>query len=347
MNKRIEWIDIVKYVCIICVMTTHFSFHNGIVRDIYNPFFLVLFFFCSGYCYRRKGSFKEHFINKVKQLFIPWFVFSNLNILLSAVLSFKEHSNVMVELLRNLLQIRGYGDILWFLSSLFIAYIAFYFVEKRMTDKKTTIKYLIIFSVLYFVRELYVVYYDGSIFFWNRPDFPWRLDYLPNMLLYMTFGYAFRLYYEKKLDRINTLWLRIIATVVYVILSKIFIETGSLPREIIYIAIDYLKHFLGSVVVIAWCKTFKSNRYISFVGQNTLSYFCIHNKAITFFEVIIFALFPKLESLLMNNLYLGAIGAVAGSLLMSVILIIPVKLLIRYCPKLIGKWPKENNKSFS
>lgn len=344
MNKRIEWIDIVKFVCMICVMATHFSFNNHELRTLYYPFFLVLFYFCAGYCYRRKSSFREHFISKVKQLLIPWLVFSNLNIILSAIISFKEHDNVVVEILRNMLQIRGYGDILWFLSSLFVAYLFFYFVERSIDDKKKANGYLLLFSVLYFVRELYVVYFDGSIFFWNRPDLPWRIDYIPNMLLYMLFGYYFKLYLEKQFDSINSVLFRIVGTVLYILIARVYIETRTFPREVAYIAIDYLKHIMGSLIVIAWCKKIKTNKYISFVGQNTLSYFCIHNKVITFVEVFLFTMMPSLKKILIENTFLGSIANIAGSLIISVILIIPTLFMIKFCPRLIGKWPNKSTK---
>lgn len=338
MSKRIAWVDIVRYVCIICVMATHFSFNNHELRVIYYPFFLVLFYFCSGYCYRRKAGFKEHFVSKVKQLLIPWLVFSYGNILLSGIMSFKEHEGFATELWKNALQIRGYGDKLWFLSSLFVAYLAFYFVEKRINNKNALWKYLGLLSVLYACRELYVFYYDGSAFFWGRPDLPWRLDYLPNMLLYMLFGYAFRHYFEDSFDKYNTLVLRVLLTVIYLALINYSFSTDAVFTNILNICFDYVKHLLGSAVVIAWCKKIKINRYLSFVGQNTLTYFCIHNKFVTLLELVVFAVLPGLETLLINNVLAGALGCIIGSLFISVLLIIPTKLFIRFCPKLIGRW---------
>lgn len=337
MSRRIAWVDIVKFVCIICVMATHFSFNNHELRMIYYPFFLVLFYFCSGYCYRRKGSFKEHFVSKVKQLLIPWFVFSYGNIILSEIMSFKEHEGFLTELWKNALQVRGYGDRLWFLSSLFVAYLAFYFVEKRIKDSSSLKRCLIIFSILYVCRELYVFYYDGSVFFWGRPDLPWRLDYLPNMLLYMLFGYAFRHYYENSFDKYNSLRLRICLTLVYLVAINYSFSTDYVFTNVINIGFDYVKHLLGSIMVVAWCKTVKTNVYLSFVGQNTLTYFCIHNKFVTLFEVLMFAVVPGLESVLLNNVFLGAAGCIVGALIISVVLIIPTKVLIRFFPKLIGR----------
>lgn len=78
-RKRIEWVDIGKYICIMFVMLSHLQSGSEILTKFYLPFFLTVFFFLSGYVYREPVSFKEHFINKLKGLFIPWLIFSNLN----------------------------------------------------------------------------------------------------------------------------------------------------------------------------------------------------------------------------------------------------------------------------
>lgn len=129
--KRIEWIDIVKYVCIIMVMLSHLETQTTIWKAFYSPFFLTSFFFASGYVYKTKGSFIEFFNGKFRQLFIPWLVFSVFDITLSQVLSFNNHNNYVEELKWNFLQIRGQGDQIWFVAALFIAFMPFYFFIKK------------------------------------------------------------------------------------------------------------------------------------------------------------------------------------------------------------------------
>lgn len=130
-GKRIEWVDVVKYVCIIMVMLSHLETQTDIWRAFYTPFFLTAFFFTAGYVYKPKGSFKEFLYSKFRQLFVPWLVFSVFDLLLSQVLSFNVHESLAVELKWNFLQIRGQGDQIWFVAALFIAFIPFYFFIKK------------------------------------------------------------------------------------------------------------------------------------------------------------------------------------------------------------------------
>lgn len=49
-TKRIEWVDIVKYVCIIMVMLSHLESRTDIWSAFYTPFFFIWFFLCCRVC---------------------------------------------------------------------------------------------------------------------------------------------------------------------------------------------------------------------------------------------------------------------------------------------------------
>ena len=134
-KKRIEWVDIVKYVCIIMVMLSHLETRTEVWRAFYTPFFLTAFFFTAGYVYKPKGSFKEFMFKKFRQLFIPWLVFSVFDIMLSQMISFNAHESLLEELMRNFLQIRGQGDLIWFVAALFVAFVPFYFFIQWYEDE--------------------------------------------------------------------------------------------------------------------------------------------------------------------------------------------------------------------
>ena len=128
MNKRIEWVDIGKYICIMFVMLAHLECKTELLSIVYKPFVLTVFFFLSGYVYKQPTSFKEHIIKKIKGLLVPWFVFSNFNIILSSIISLKANRNWKEEMLWNALQIRTFGDGMWFVAALFAALKSFTFV---------------------------------------------------------------------------------------------------------------------------------------------------------------------------------------------------------------------------
>lgn len=85
-------------------------------------------------------------IKKIKGLLVPWFIFSNLNIMLSMIMTFKGERNFLSEFAWNLLQIRGLGDGVWFVAALFVAFIPFYFFIKW----KEPIKVMVIAFALSF-----------------------------------------------------------------------------------------------------------------------------------------------------------------------------------------------------
>lgn len=57
-GRRIEWVDIVKCVCIIMVMLSCLVTRTDIWSTFYSPSFLTAFFFTAEYAYRPKGIFR-------------------------------------------------------------------------------------------------------------------------------------------------------------------------------------------------------------------------------------------------------------------------------------------------
>lgn len=219
-GKRIEWVDISKFICIMFVMLSHLESRTVFLRTFYNSFFLAVFFFLSGYVYRQPASFKEHFIKKVKGLFVPWFIFSNFNILLSAVISLHE-TDTLSELAWNALQIGGLGDGVWFVAALFVAFIPFYFIIKW--NKPVLVCALS--AVLSLVSVLYSNFMNPDVFPWGSTALPWHLEYIFQAMLWMVLGYYFRAYAEDCFDRLNTTFNRVALWAVYLIVAYIPAET--------------------------------------------------------------------------------------------------------------------------
>lgn len=134
--KRIEWIDTVKFICIFFVILSHLETNTPFLTTFYSPFFLTSFFFVSGYVYKPGRKFAKFLYKKIRQLFIPWLVFSVFDLLLSQVISFNTHKGFITELTWNFLQIRGKDDGVWFVACLFVAFIPFYFFIEWYENKR-------------------------------------------------------------------------------------------------------------------------------------------------------------------------------------------------------------------
>ena len=100
-------------------------------------------------------------------------------------------------------------------------------------------------------------------------------------MFYMVLGYMFRHNMEAEFDKYNTLKLRIVALLAYLVLVFVpFFGKVKVPMvgDILY---HYLTVVVGIATLILIAKEIKANRYINYVGQNTLIYFALHGKALS------------------------------------------------------------------
>ena len=329
-NQRIEWVDIGKFICIMFVMLSHLSSGSSVLDQFYTPFFLTVFFFLSGYVYTQPGTFAGHLKKKTRTLFVPWLIFSNLNIALSMVLSLKGSRDFSSEFLWNLLQIRGHGDGIWFVAALFVAFIPFYFIIKWDKPKKAC---GLAFG-LSLVSVLYSQFMPEQLLPWNSAALPWHLEYVFQAMFWMVLGYYFRQYGEKVFDKRNTTKNRVAIWAVY-------LATAYFPDAIggkgVWIPLSYVRSLTGIIAVVALCKIVKSNRYIRFVGANTLIYFALHGKVYAVIEMLLEKAAGGFYAACLNNPWSSTLLAIMVTLVMSVVLIIPAMIINRYFPWMVGR----------
>lgn len=331
MIKRIEWVDTVKFLCIICVMISHLESETDVLKNFYAPFYLTGFFFVSGYVYRKADSFKTHLFKKVKGLLWPWFLFSNINILLSLVISLKGNRDIKQEIIKNLLQVRGYGDGLWFIAALFVAFIPFYFFIKW--DKpKVTIPIAFILSL---GSMTYGLLMPKNIFPWGSPALPWHFEYIFQPMFWMVLGYYFKGYMENKIDDFNSVISRVVILVGYIVV--IYLPDWLHFNKFAEMPYSYVRRSLGVLLIILFCKVIKSNKYIAFVGANTLIYFALHGKLYTVIEHVLASKCGSFYNACLDNVFLSSLLAIGIAVTMSLVLIIPAYLINRYLPWMIGR----------
>ena len=337
MRKRIEWIDMVKFICMFCVMINHLDCHSQNLYNFYYPFYLAGFFFCSGYCYKPLESFKDLIKKKAKQLLLPWFIYSNLNILISSAISIKDHEGFLQEVLKNLLQIRTYGDRLWFLVALFVTFIPFYFLVKYMEkDEKNMNKGILIGIIIFIIKKMYSDYVPYSIFPWGINKLPWHIDYIGTSLVSMIIGYCFKKKYESIFDKYNNLFNRTLLSIVYISIMLLAYSINVRFNFAFFVLYELIGQTLGILMVVAWSKAIKSSKYISFVGSNTLLYFCLHNKVETVLEYLV----KKVDIIYSYSLSNEIASIVLSTIIVfitSIILVLPIDLINKYLPWTIGK----------
>lgn len=329
---RIEWVDVCKFICIFFVIMTHFSFVTNEIMNFYRPFFLYLFFFLSGYFFKKD----EHFLNlmkkKFKTVFIPWLFFSVLIIILSQILTFNEHKPLRTELFWNALQIFGKGDQMWFLAALFVAYIPMWIYVNKMSHKYA----MLLAFMLFVLQKMYAWFVPNQIFPWGTNTLPWHLEYIFIASFFLYLGYSYKNFYEKPLKKFEKPSVLIVLFLIYLILLYLsLVVFCDFLNENFFLdfSVELLKTGISMWLCIILSKIIKSpSRFVLFVGKNTLAYFGLHGKVISLLEVVI-----SNFGIVLNSVPKVVLCAVILILTTMIILIFPVMFINRYLPFAVGK----------
>ena len=84
LSNRIEFIDIAKGLCIICIILGHLGYHY-INRFVYT-FHVPIFFIITGYFINSKRTIKEFIKNKARILLVPYFITCLVIVILGTIL---------------------------------------------------------------------------------------------------------------------------------------------------------------------------------------------------------------------------------------------------------------------
>lgn len=263
-SKRIVWVDVVKYICILMVMLSHLEARTDVWQAFYTPFFLSAFFFVSGYVYKPKDGFKQFLYKKFRQLFIPWLVFSVFDLLLSQILSFNEHESLLIELTWNFLQIRGHGDGVWFVAALFVAFIPFYFFikwyearsEKIVGGYNKCAVAILIAWILSLISVLYSRLLPDGVFPWGSTALPWHIEYIYQAMFYMILGYIFKQKFELKLDKWNGGAVCLMLCLSYLLFVFIPYVSGITLPMALDVLYDYILSIVGITAVVMIAKKY-------------------------------------------------------------------------------------------
>ena len=246
------------------------------------------------------------------------------------IITLKGNRNFASEFFWNFLQIRAHGDGLWILAALFVAFIPFYFFVKWGNPLKACVT-AVILSV---VSVLYTHMFPAHFLPWGSSMLPWHLEYMFQAMMWMILGYYFRIYGEKIFDRYNTVINRIAVWVLYLVAAYI---PDSIGGGYLSIPLSYIRSTLGIIAVMCICKIIKSNRYIQYVGANTLLYFAIHGKFLALIQSLLSKFAGGFYSACLSNDFASSALAIVITFILSVVLIIPSKLINRWVPWAIGK----------
>lgn len=128
-KQRIDYIDLMKGICITLVVIVHcdVKFPVDILNDMLQNLRMPLYFFLSGLFFKEYNSFFEFVLKKVNKNIIPYVFFAFIPYAIFDIFFNPEVQKTWIYYFFMLIE--PYNFPLWFLRSLFISYVIFWFIN--------------------------------------------------------------------------------------------------------------------------------------------------------------------------------------------------------------------------
>lgn len=131
-KPRIEYVDLMKGICIIMVVAIHCDvMPDNVIHHLLSAFRIPLYFFLSGLFFKEYGGFSDFAVRKINKLIIPSIFFSFLFLILAI---FVDRENLAPKNAA-LIMISGNRPI-WFLRCLFFSNLLFFILHRFIRDKR-------------------------------------------------------------------------------------------------------------------------------------------------------------------------------------------------------------------
>ena len=146
--KRIEYIDLMKGICIILIILLHNQIYssNENINDILKNMRIPLYFCLSGLFFKEYNGFYDFITRKFNKLIIPFIFFAYFPFALCEIgLNYERSIKTYL-----LMSIEPYNYPLWFLRCLFVTYILYFLFHKITKRLSLAIQTISIFLIAFF-----------------------------------------------------------------------------------------------------------------------------------------------------------------------------------------------------
>lgn len=273
MSNRIAWIDACKGIGIFLVIIGHTTLVNAPRLHIYS-FHMPLFFFLSGFLFSSKGNFKEFLLIKVRSLLVPYFAFAIISLFL-----FSHYLEQPIELnhfLKSTLESKRnfiyYNDPLWFLTSLFLIEILFYFIVKFVRNKFAMLLVVFVVGFLSFAKL-------GAT---NGTNIlPWSLDQSLYYLVYFGIGYFVRNmhWFERDLRK-SVILIGLSSLYIWFVIDSTFYQKVWQLLHLPSVVQVYLSGIIWASLAISFViylsQLLSISPLINYMGKNSLTLMVLH-----------------------------------------------------------------------
>ena len=323
MKQRLNWIDVSRGIAFLMVIYSHLEYKNDFLMHFFSPVFLTTFFFVSGYLYKEGCSFKQVLEQRTRTLLLPLFILGYGLIVLNQIVTFNE-AIPLIDRIKGLLYQNGQNQLLWFIAALYMYSLLFYWVEYW---SKTIKKLLVVSLALFVLNVAYSIWLDG-------PQIPWHVASAGFGCFYMGLGKAYK-QYERKIDALMLRKILLLCLAMYITILCFYHESISFGGSK-YILDSLLITSLGLLICVYTSKWILNyNRFLLFVGANTLFYFAFHGKVYSLLQIVIERLFVMggIEHSFILDICIGLFITFLDALIL-----IPFAMFVnKYIPQVLGK----------
>lgn len=305
---RLYWIDMVKGVCMLCVLFAHCIAYYGIDASWevtwFHPFYVSAFFFVSGYLFvpkylgdvtdrwlHIKGGLTKVFFHIV----IPTIIFSAL-VYLPKLLFNGGGFNIF-----DFLSATIGGTSFWFTSAIAVAQVlillSIYFLHIRNEIV------LLLASVLFAAAGFVISHYDSGVF-------PWFYKSGMLAMLFMAAGGLYR-QYETIIERfIRPKFFTIAVLLFYAICIVLFSGEGQIQCgniQLNYNLMGWIATLLGVFTIVYCSKCVPEIKFISFIGRNSLVFYFLCGLLPASISTLALKLFPDRNWIILFGIYIAVI----------------------------------------
>lgn len=276
-EKRIEFIDLIKGICIILVVMAHIggSFEQMDNHHIIASFRMPLYFFISGIFFKSYEGFVGFFIRKINKLMIP-FTFFYIGAFMAKYIIWKvtpgafqmpvEWSDLFVVFSRH--DLIDFNPPIWFLIALFNCNILFYCIHSL---RKKHLPLMFILSVL--------IGATGFVLGKEHIELPLYIDVAMTALPFYVSGFWIRRYnfflQPHRFDKLIPCYIILALIIMYYTASPLGMRTNNFFDANIFGF--YISAFAGIFVMMLIGKQFKKAPVISYLGRYSVVTLGIHS----------------------------------------------------------------------
>lgn len=348
-TKRLDYLDMVKGIGIILVVLGHIVYTEPHIMVWISSFHMPLFFVVAGVLMAIKGGevtdLRGEIKHRVRSLIIPYLWFSLLDFVLDIgnVLLGKIDSHTFV--VNIISSVTFYGkSVLWFLVALFLSQVYFLFLRNKLKDMWVAVAVLVIAVIAYACKIGLEVVYNlnaESLLITSIVNLARTLVRAGIVLPYLAYGYYIWKFMQKKIEGFNekpsaggraiqlTAGVILLAIDIICAMTNWSVDTNNMimGNPLLY----YLGGFAGSFAIILICKNLPAFSPVTYVGRNSLIIMATHLDCYILWAglkvgMIIYGLIP------IAPVFIGT-----AVLLTLGICIIPIEIINRFMPFIIGK----------